>query len=220
MTLQNRVTPFGEIVSAPWRGALMGNRGILHDDHRRLGVSRWRHQHWVCCVTEFRGRHRHVMPLRPERTRWTALFFWDEAVALAAGHRPCGQCRYRDHKRFMAAWAAAGLPGKRAGDVDRALHPKRVSRTRAQIRFQANPRDLPDGTFLVAPARPRAPMLLWHGDLWHLSLEHQAYLPAGQLPATATVLTPAPIVEVLRHGYRPQVSLPIGEAAMPSGLRG
>ena len=107
--LQNRVTPFGEIVSAPWRGALMGNRGCLHDGDGHLGVRRWRHQHWVCCLTAFRGRVRDPMPAG----RWTALFFWDEAVALAAGHRPCGQCRYVDYQRFKSAWQDAGLPGSR-----------------------------------------------------------------------------------------------------------
>lgn len=207
MKLQNRVTPFGDLVVAPWQGALMGNRGIVHDDERQLGVSRWRHQHWVCCVTEFRGRHRHVMPLPPERTRWTALFFWDEAVALAAGHRPCGQCHYQDHKRFKTSWGAAGLPGARAGEVDRVLHRARVTRTRQQIRFQADPRHLPSGTFIVDPATPLRPLLIWQGSLWHLSLEGQTYMAVDEVPAIATVLTPAPIVEVLRHGYRPQVFL-------------
>ena len=207
--MQNRVTPFGVIKTARWRGALMGNRGILHDDQRELGTSRWRHQHWVCCVTEFRGRHRHVMPLPPERTRWTALFFFDEAVALAAGHRPCGQCRYQDHKRFMAAWQAARLPGVRAGEVDRVLHPSRVTRTRKQVRFQAEATNLPDGTFVVAPSRPQTPALVWQDALWHLSLETDMYRRAELCQTTVTVLTPAPIVDVLRSGYRPLVRVPV-----------
>ena len=93
MPLQNRVTPFGEITAQPWRGALMGNRGILHDAQGRLGTARWRHNNWVCCVTEFRGRHRAPMPPPGSPTRYTALFFRDEACALAAGHRPCAECR-------------------------------------------------------------------------------------------------------------------------------
>jgi hypothetical protein len=31
MSLQNRVTPFGEIIAAPERGLFTGNRGIIHD---------------------------------------------------------------------------------------------------------------------------------------------------------------------------------------------
>jgi hypothetical protein len=39
MPLQNRVTPWGEIVTTPARGLFMGNRGCLHDGQRR-GVLR------------------------------------------------------------------------------------------------------------------------------------------------------------------------------------
>jgi hypothetical protein len=31
MSLQNRVTPFGEIIATPERGLFTGNRGIIHD---------------------------------------------------------------------------------------------------------------------------------------------------------------------------------------------
>lgn len=202
MPLQNRVTPFGEIVRAPWRGALMGNRGCLHDDHGELGVRRWRHQHWVCCVTEFRGRERDPMP----PNRWTALFFWDEAVAMTAGHRPCGQCRYHDYHRFMDAWRKAGLPGVGPQKVDRHLHAGRVTRKREQVRFDAQTADLPDGVFVQIAEADHCPMLIWNRRLWHLSLSDGEYLNAGALPKTATVLTPRPMVEVLANGYVPMVS--------------
>ena len=201
--LQNRVTPFGEIVSAPWRGSLMGNRGCLHDDRGRLGIRRWRHQNWVCCVTEFRGRHRHPMP----PARWTALFFWDEAAALAAGHRPCGECRYRDYKRFRAAWATASLPGDDPREIDKYLHSHRVTRTRQQVRHMAVTRDLPDGVFVMIPEGEHMPMLLKNGQLWHLSLADGRYYAAGPAPAEVTVLTPLPLVECIRAGYEPAVDL-------------
>ena len=200
MPLQNRVTPFGEIVQAPWRGALTGNRGCLHDDQGRLGVRRWRHQNWVCCLTEFRGRRREPMP----PGRWTALFFWDEAVALAAGHRPCGECRYRDYQRFMAAWRAAGLPGRGPREVDRYLHRHRVTRQRQQVRHRAAAAALPDGTFVMVE---QTASLIWRRQLWRLSPEDGGYLPAGPLPASVTVLTPAPTVGVLRSGYLPATRL-------------
>ena len=203
MILQNRVTPFGEIVAEPWRGALTGNRGILHDDDRRLGVSRWKHQNWVCCALAFRGRHRHVMPLAPKR--WTALFFWDEAAALAAGHRPCGECRHRDHRRFMSAWQAADLPGSRAAEVDRVLHAARVTRRREQVRYRARAADLPDGTFVQIGAARKLPMLLCKGALFHLSPGDGGYLAAGPPPDAVTVLTPRPTVAVLAAGYRPML---------------
>ena len=197
MRLQNRVTPFGEIVHATWRGAYTGNRGCLHDRDKQLGVRRWRHQNWVCCLTEFRGRKRDPMP----PNRWTALFFWDEAVALAAGHRPCGECRYRDYRRFMAAWDTAGLPGAGPREVDKHLHAHRVTRRREQVRFEADPRTLPDGTFIMTEAAEHLPLLVWQGAVWHLSLDDSRYYPAGPLPDQAIVLTPRPMVEVLRAGY-------------------
>lgn len=202
MPLQNRVNPFGEIAAEPWRGALMGNRGCLHDGAGRLGVRRWRHPHWVCCLTAFRGRERAPMP----PGRWTALFFWDEAAALAAGHRPCGQCRRTDYRRFMEAWAAAGLPGGLTGGgprgVDRHLHRHRVTRRREKVTFEAPAADLPDGTFVIGPGLHRLPMLIWEGQLWHLSPGDGGYLSAGLVPdGPVTVLTPEPMVAVLRSGY-------------------
>src|SRR5690625_4831612 len=167
MPLQNRVTPFGDIVTEPWRGRLMGNRGCLHDEDGALGVRRWRSQRWIACRLEFGGRHREPMPPKG----YTALFFWDDAAALAAGHRPCAECRRGDYRRFMEAWAKAGLPGGPGqGGVavaDRHLHKHRVTRQRRQIRFDANSAELPDGVFLVVPEIRRLPMLLWHGKLWH-----------------------------------------------------
>lgn len=211
MPLQNRVTPFGEIVAEPWHGRLMGNRGMLHDAGRRLGRPRWRTQNWVTCLLDFRGRHREPMP----PGRYTALFFWDEAAALAAGHRPCAECRRADYNRWIAAWQSAGLPGgPGAGGApvaDRHLHRHRVTRTRRQVRFEADPADLPDGTFVVSPAAEHLPMLLRHGRLWHLSLADERYYAAGRPPSCVTVLTPRPIVETLAAGYVPAIGdLPRG----------
>jgi hypothetical protein len=205
MPLQNRVTPTGEIVAQPWRGALMGNRGILHDAGNRLGTARWRHKNWVCCVTEFRGRHREVMPPPGSPTRYTALFFRDEVSALAAGHRPCGECRNADWRRFKAAWAVAGLPGWMAAEIDRVLHAARVTRTRQQVTFDADFAMLPDGVFLTRDAEA-APLLKWHERLWRWSPE--GYADAGVRPVgTVRVLTPAPTVAVIRAGYAPELSL-------------
>ncbi len=211
MPLQNRVTPFGEITAQPWRGALMGNRGILHDAEGRLGTARWRHNNWVCCVTEFRGRHREAMPPPGSRTRYTALFFWDEACALAAGHRPCAECRNADWRRFKVAWAAAGLPGEKAAEIDRVLHAARVTRTRQQITHEAELATLPDGVFLTqpdaGPDAPDTPLLKWHGQLWRWSPE--GYSEAGSSGAgMVRVLTPAPTVAAIRAGYAPSAAVP------------
>ena len=82
MPLQNRVSPFNVLEAVPERGMLMGNRGILHDTDKRVGLSNWKHKRWVACMLSFKGRSRVLMA----PGRYTELFFLDEAVFLAAGH--------------------------------------------------------------------------------------------------------------------------------------
>jgi hypothetical protein len=197
MPLQNRVTPRGEIIADPARGTLMGNRGILHDAQQRLGAARWRHPHWIFCRLTFKRRWRKVMTPR----RYTELFFLDEATALAAGHRPCCECRREDFLRFQAAWRRAFGHHAPAPAIDRALHRARVEpRQHRQIRFEAPLDDLPDGAFVLLPD---APPLLVQGDRLH------PWSPGGYGPAQArrsgrvSVLTPAPTIAVLRSGYQP-----------------
>ena len=204
MPLQNRVTPFGEIVADAWRGTLMGNRGILHGADRRLGTARWRHRNWVCCVTEFRGRHREVMPPEGAPSRYTALFFWDEPSALAAGHRPCGECRNADYRRFRDAWLAAGLPGPGATGIDRALHAARVSRDRHQVTHEALLESLPDGVFIRCGDDA---LVKWCGRLWRWS--GTGYSDAGVAGrGPVRVLTPAPTIGAMRAGFTPMT--PVG----------
>lgn len=195
MPRQNRVTPEGEIVASPARGLVMGNRGILHDAEGRLGTARWRHAHWIICTLSFKGRWRPIMA----PNRWTELFFLDEAVALAAGHRPCAECRRAAYNAYRAAFAPEPLP---APEIDRRLHAARVTRTRRQITHEAPITGLPDGTFLRLPGEA-APLLLLAGRL--LPWRPEGYGPALPRPARgmAEVLTPSPSVEALRNGYRP-----------------
>ena len=190
MALQNRVTPFGDIIATPERGLMMGNRGILHDGNRRLGRRRWTHKAWICCVTEFRGRKRQVMA----PGRYTELFFLDEAVALAAGHRPCFECRREAAKAYAACWG--GSP--RAGEMDRELHAERLDARCRRTHFRQSA-DLPDGAFASRDGFAwlvRGPLLL-------------RYSPAGydaaiRRPAGAVeVLTPPATLRALRAGYAP-----------------
>ena len=98
MTLQNRVTPFGDLTIAPARGLLMGNRGgRLHDARRQWGARRWASKQWICCKLDFNNRHRTVWG-----NSYSELFFLDEVTAFAAGHRPCFECRRKDALAFAA----------------------------------------------------------------------------------------------------------------------
>ncbi len=216
MTLQNRVLPTGEIVAHPARGLLMGNRGCLHGPERTLGVSRWRSKMWLSCVLEYRGRHRDVMP----PGRYTALFFLDEATALASGHRPCGQCRHADHLWFAESWRIArSMPARPyARDMDSWLHAERVDRrTRTQLRRRVRAGDLPDGAmvrYLGEPALRCADALLpWSFD---------GYRAPKRIDPDEGVelLTPPSIVAVLAAGYRPLVHPSAGPTSMRSFTSG
>ncbi|WP_349368321.1 hypothetical protein [Salinarimonas sp.] len=204
MPRQNRVTPFGEIVAAPERGALMGNRGRLHDAHGRIGRARWRGKAWIACLTAFRGRRRTLMA----PGSYTELFFLDEATAFAAGHRPCAECRREAFSRFAAAWRAGhGLAPDaplRAPDIDAALHAARIDpATGAQRRTPARLGDLPDGAMV---ARDGAALLWWAGRL--LPWSHAGYGAARPADPGETVhaLTPAPFLAAFAGGYRPDVA--------------
>jgi len=201
---QNRVTPFSEIEATPARGSLMGNRGILHDEQGSLGPKRWQHRSWVACTLTAPG------PKRPLAApgHYTVLFFHDEAVALAAGHRPCAQCRRAAYDRFIAAWKVGhGIAPQTfvpAKDIDIALHQARVSRDRKQVRFAAMLEELPDGAFVVLPEEPDAAWLIWRGAMHRWSQE--GYGERRALRATAVeVLTPKPTVRTLAAGYVPDV---------------
>jgi hypothetical protein len=196
--LQNRVTPFGEIIATPARGMFIGNRGIIHDPAARALLGRrWSNPAWITCTLHWKGQRRQVMATRS----WTELFFLDEATALSAGHRPCFECRRADALRFRDAWARGrGLPTPpRAGGMDRALHAERLDgRAKRRHALPAPASALPDGAmaahgeqaFLIAGGRARP---------WSPS----GYGPAVAPPAGLELLTPPSTVEALRQGYRP-----------------
>jgi len=173
-----------------------GNRGIIHRADKTLGISRWSHKHWiVCTLSHPRGTYHGPMPDRA----WTALFFLDEAVALAAGHRPCAYCRRDAYLAYRTAWEAAAGGAADREEMDGQLHRARVTRGRQQVRHEADLAALPDGAFVL------------HGQTPCLVLGDQLfpYAPGGYgaaLPrpdARVTVLTPAPSVAVLALGFRP-----------------
>ncbi|MGZ0151577.1 hypothetical protein ACXJJ3_31290 [Kribbella sp. WER1] len=199
MPLQNRVLPTQEIVADPGRGLLMGNRGSIHRPDRTLGTTRWRSKAWICCVLDWKGIRRDPMP----PGRWTALFFFDEAVALAAGHRPCHYCRRRDYLLYAGAWAAANSLDERprAIEMDAVLHHQRVeSRTRRQLTTVQNVSDLPDGAIVRLDG---VPALVLGGRLlpWAWDGYGEPVLPAG-LDQVETLTPPANLL-VLQAGFAP-----------------
>ena len=138
--LANRCAPDGSLHAVAARGALMGNRGgRLHRADGTLGAARWRSRAWIACVTRFGDRRRSVWG-----DGYSEIFFLDEATALAAGHRPCFECRRADAIAFAAAWGrAAGTAPPRAPEMDRRLHDERRA-----PREPVAPAELPAGVDL------------------------------------------------------------------------
>ncbi len=207
MPLQNRVTPEGEIVATPHRGLLMGTRGgAFHLPGQTLGPRRWATKQWIACVLEFKDRHREVM----QPNRYTELFFLDEATALAAGHRPCFECRRADAERFAELWAKThGLPERaRAPAMDEDLHAERVDGERNKRTFRARRADVPSGAFVryagdATSAGPRAYLVFGQHLLPWAPSGYTALVSPSAVSEEVEVLTPPSIVAVLSAGYRP-----------------
>jgi hypothetical protein len=195
MPLQNRVSPFGDLCAVPARGLFMGNRGgRFHTDAKTLTARRWASRQWICCVLDFKGRRRDVWG-----RFYTELFFLDEPTALAAGHRPCFECRRKDAEAFAAHWQAARRLRTRphADEMDDVLHAERLQ-GRAKRLHRRNIDDLPDGAFVALEEgafAARADVLLrWTPNGYNARKPR----PRG---IVVDVLTPPAILAVLSAGY-------------------
>lgn len=189
MPLQNRVTPSGELIVTSARGLLMGNRGgKIHRDDRALGSRRWASRQWICCVLSFKSRQRDVWG-----RYYTELFFLDEVTALAAGHRPCFECRRQDALAF-----AGKFPGKhKAPEMDLVLHRERLDgKTKRLHRRDID--DLPDGAMILRDGEAYA---LRGNKLLRWTPQGYGEKQARPRSLEADVLTPPSIVSVLARGY-------------------
>jgi hypothetical protein len=195
---RNRVTPTGDIVAIPLRGAWTGNRGILHRDREivRFHAS----DLWITCALEFRGRWQPQW----QPHRYTYLFFHDEAVSFAAGHRPCAECRRAAYDAYRSGWAERlGGPLPSAKEMNRQLHRERIiSGTHRRRLHQVSWAELPDGAFVLFDGRPA---VLVGDHLTEWTTEGYAGRRARPHDGTATVLTPPATVATLQAGYPVQI---------------
>lgn len=199
MPRMNRVDPFGTLHAVAARGAMMGNRGCLHDADgmiRRPFASKA----WITCRLSWKDAARQVFT----PGRYSELFFLDEATAFAAGHRPCNFCRHQAYADFKAAWPGAIDEGRglKAAEIDAQLHAERIDAARAKRSFTARLASLPQGVMVTLPGNPAAPRLLWGGRLWRWSFTGYSDPLAAAGAGEVTVLTPRSVCEVLGRGYR------------------
>lgn len=198
MPLQNRVSPLGELFASLARGTMLGNRGgKFHRDDKTLGARRFASRQWICCVLAFKGRQRDVWG-----RYYTELFFLDEVTALAAGHRPCFECRRAEAEAFAAAWARATGKDKRpsAPEMDQVLHGQRLDGHAKRLHRLAG-QDLPDGATVMLEGEAFAvsgkELLRWTPLGYDMRRERPR---SGQID----VLTPPSILDVLSEGYVPR----------------
>ncbi len=210
--LQNRVAPNGQIHATPARGLFIGNRGgkIHSPKTKNLLNRRWSTRQWICCALSFKNRRREIMG-----NSYTELFFLDEVTALAAGHRPCFECRREQARLFAAAFAQPEGPLPRAADIDSVLHQERLE-GKAKRLYKAKLSDLPDGV-IVRPLDSRA-LLYPHappeenffalraGRLLLWSFNGYGAKLTRPLLEEVMVLTPPSITQALLRGYQPEWS--------------
>jgi hypothetical protein len=203
--LQNRVDPWGRLLATEARGTLMGNRGCLHDEHRRI-LRHHRGERWILCLLEFKGRQHTVMTPR----HYTELFFLDEATGLAAGHRPCAECQRGRYRDFRDAWTrgnpelTSGGVAPNAAGLDGVLHRERLDSNGAKRVHPADFADLPDGAIVEGDREDEA-FLVFRDALYAWSIA--GYGPPRPRPrrGRARVLTPPSILGALATGYLPSV---------------
>jgi len=184
MPLQNRVDPWGNLVATGEHGTLMGNRGgRIHSADKTLGRRRWASSRWISCVTDFKDRHRSIWG-----DSYTELFFLDEVTALAAGHRPCFECRRAEAKVFLGH--------RNLTEFDRLLHAERGA-DKPMVLVS----DVPTGAMVehdgAAFARRGGKFLRWSFAGYTQAVH---FNPAMRVK----LLTPPTITAILASGFQPR----------------
>jgi hypothetical protein len=176
---KSRVDPWGREFESSERGYFMGNRDF--------GDA------WIT------GSLRHPDgSVGPGNVGHKRLFFLDEATALAASHRPCGQCRRKDYDVFKRLWAAASDAA-----MDPTLRAEFEAAADAGIgRATRRAEQLPPGALLEVDGDA---YLAWQRMAYRWSAG--GYRAARLLKdfGTVRVLTSPSTEHVLEAGYRPWV---------------
>jgi hypothetical protein len=194
MALQNRVNPYGEICFSEFRGNLIGNRGCLHNKQQQI-IRPYQLKRWIICVLSFKQRKRSLM----SRGLYTELFFWDEASALASGHRPCAECQRERNQEFKKIWQDANSePNVGLTEIDNFLHKERLNANKQYFPIS----ELPSGIFVEYHEKP---FLVYENKLFEWTFN--GYLSAIDLPQNMIfkALTPASIIKTIQYGFRPNV---------------
>ena len=199
MTRRNRVDPSGRLQADPSKAAtLFGNRGCLHDDSGVVVKELTSLKRWIACTLKpIYGAKPLMQP-----GCYTELFFLHEPTALAAGHRPCAQCRPDAYKLFTTAWLKAGLSDVAlAANIDKALDAERRNSDKPLV----SPASLPSGAIVRHPGDGTF-HLVFGGRLFPWSFSgYGTPMPLKAAAGKYELMTPPSAVKVLEAGYPPGV---------------
>jgi len=179
VTSENRVNPWGRTFATDEHGYFMGNRS----DPKA----------WITCSLRDPDAAAVTAPVEYQK-----LFFLDEATALAAGHRPCGQCRRKDYATFKRFWETVSKQ-----PMDQALRNEFSAGRDPEVGYSTRRAEqLPPGAMFEKDGKA---YLAWQrlAFLWSPG----GYTVAGLLKdfGKVAVLTPTTTELVLEAGYRPWV---------------
>src|SRR5581483_5769911 len=155
---------------------------------------------WITCVLEFRGRR--YEQWRPHHFTW--LYFHDEAVSLAAGHRPCAYCRRESYESYRGAWAEElHVHVPTAKEMNRQLHSERIQRgSHRRLLHELPWHSLPDGVFVVVRDTPA---LVLGRSLVEWTTDGYGRRMRRPRTGNALAVTPPSSIAALRAGYAPQI---------------
>jgi hypothetical protein len=194
MPLQNRINPYGEICFSKERGNNMGNRGCLHNGDQKI-VKHHQLKRWIICLLEFKTYYRKVMT----KGRYTELFFWDEATAFAAGHRPCAECQRSRFVEFRNKWREANeQPTLSTEEMDNFLHDERFSENKIWQSID----ELPDGVFVELVDKS---YLVKDKKLYEWTFGGYSKSGTTTTEHKLKVLTPYSLVKTFQNGFEPHI---------------
>jgi hypothetical protein len=203
MPLQNRVDPWGRLHAVSSKGTLLGNRGILHNANREI-IAPWKHKAWVTCALTFENRRRQIF----SKGNYSELFFLDEATALAAGHRPCAECRRDRFNEFKSTWLAGNSDAltdkkKTIAEIDRIMHTERAIAGGGKRIYEAELGTLRPGVIVSIDDQA---YLLWAHRLllWSFGGYQTSTIEVNPTQ-TVAVLTPRSVVNAIAQGFEPIV---------------
>ncbi len=198
----NRIDPWGDLHVNPARGIFTGNRGCVVDDDENV-VRHHGSSLWITCELVFRDWK---SPLARGR-RWTPLFFLDEAVALAAGHRPCAFCRRKDYNNYRMA-VSEGLRRDKpllAAEINSRLIAERhttgrgLTRAHHRITWESPIHELPNGAVVTKKNQDSYLVLERHLLKFHFDGWGEPIAAPNNL--SVSVLTPPTSVLALKNGF-------------------